>query len=228
MAGSLPTLSTLRQRYQYLRGETDYTTVNAVNDSHINQAIWDICNLFEFSWNRVKTTGTLSSGTFNLAADYNPIWHIPDARIVNSSIGDDYIFQEIPVEDRDQYDTNSYVHWLTFSTSSNLHVFNSNQTSGTVTYFYYFIPTALVNSTDTCIVPDPEAVALLAVSKNWVGDERNAQLSDLFEQRAMKRIQSLYDKEIAFGAHYGEQTLVARQPQLNGAGADQGLNIARP
>ncbi|MHB8482774.1 MAG: phage adaptor protein [Nitrospiria bacterium] len=228
MATSLPTLATLRQRYQYMRGETDYTTVVATNDSNINQAIWDILNLYDFTWNRTTTTGTISSLAFNLADDYNPTWHISDARIVNPSIGDDYIFREIPVQDRDFFDTNEYVYWLTMTAATGISVFNTNQTAGTVTYTYQYIPVALVNATDVCIIPDAEAVAMFALAKNWVGDERDVALADRYEAMAKARLDALYQKEVAFGALYSENTLIDRQPQINGSGADPGLNIARP
>ena len=50
MAGTLPTFSLIRQRYQYLRGESDYTTTNAVNDSNMNAALRDIAIAYPFSF----------------------------------------------------------------------------------------------------------------------------------------------------------------------------------
>lgn len=227
MAGTLPTFTLLRTRYQYLRGETDITTVNAVNDSNINQSVLDAANLFNFELLKTKTTGSISAGgTFNLPADYNPTWHIPDARIVNSSVGDDSIFQEIPVQDIDSVDTTSFIYWITYNTSSNLYVFNSNQTSGTVTYYYYFIPSTLTTGTDICVIPDAEAIAMLALGKNWIGDERNLQLAQYFTSEGTKRLAELYQKDVAFGPFYQESTLVRRQPQMNGMGSDPGINIS--
>lgn len=234
MAGSLPTLSYARQRFQYLRGETDYTTTDATIDSHLDAAQKDILNAYPFSFSIATTTGTLSSGSFNLAADYNPRWGLHDARIVNSSTGDDSVFKQIPITDRDSYSTDSYVWWPVYSTASNVYQFKTLTQSGTVTYYYHFLPNTLTAASDSAaqavylVVPDAELVALMAVAKMWLGDERNQQYMRDFLTQAELRLKALWSQDVAFGAQYDMFGPAIDQPQVNGTGVDTGLVIARP
>lgn len=183
------TFTNLQTRTAYLMGET---SASAVLQSHINAAIQDVVLVQPWSWTLKKTTGSLSSGTFNLGSDFNAKFGIADARILGSSSNDDHVFERIPVEDRDLYTEEDYKYWITWDTSSAVHVFNTHaSTTGTVTYYYYFFPADLSAGGDKCIVPDSEAVAYLAASKMWVGDERNVQLQQLYAQEATNRIQAL-------------------------------------
>lgn len=199
---SLPTLSVLRQRFNYLIGDTTSTT-SGIIDSHLNSAILDITNAYPFSWNVKQTTGNIiGSGpyyTFSLVTDYNPKWHITDARIVQIGVGNDNIFQEVVPQDRDVYALQSYKYYLLYDTVANAYTFNTPESSGTVTYQYNFIPSTLINPADICIIPDVEAVCYLAASKNWLTDERNTSLMTLYKQEASTRIQSLWQTDNAFG-----------------------------
>jgi len=226
---ALPTFTTLRQRFQYIIGETDYTTVNAINDSNINAAIADAFNSFDWSWSHVMTTGTLVAGVFNLPTNYNPTWHITDARIISGTGQADLMSVEISPSDvrSAQNNTGAMYHWITYDTTNNVYVFNSNQLTGTVTYWYHFLPTALVNPTDVCPIPELEGLAYLAASKGWVGSERNQSLEADYETRGTKKLQELYMKDIAFGPMYTEGSNAGMQPQLNGYGIDP-IRIARP
>lgn len=205
------TFSTIRQRVNYLIGDTSNTT-SAIIDSHINSAIADICNIYPFSWNLTKTTGTVSGigpeYSFNLASDYNPQWHLHDSRIIQGSTGDDYIFEEIVIPDRDLFSTQTYKYWITYDTTNLVYVFNTKESSGTVTYYYYFKPATLSSGTDRTIVPDTEAICYLAASKNWLTDERNQSLMQLYKQEAASRIQSMWQKDNSFGAMPVESSVI--------------------
>lgn len=233
MAGTLPTFSLIRQRYQYLRGETDYTTTDAVNDSNINAAVRDVCDEYPFSFTLAKTTGSISSNTFNLAGDYNSRWHLPDARVVVTGGGNDYIFTEIPVHERDKYSAGDYVYWITLDTSNNVYVFNTLETSGTVTYYYHFIPNTMTASTDGaaqaiyCVVPDAELIANWALARNWVGDERNTALKADTEREAIRRLERLKNADMAFGPIYAESSIVSMNPNISNRVSDSGLKISQ-
>lgn len=214
---SLDTFATLRQRVNYLIGDTSSTT-QAIIDSHINNSIKDICNAFPFSWNITQTTGAIAGSApyyaFNLATDYNPIWHTKDARILTTAVGGDSIFEEIDPVDRDNWPIGSYKWYVLYDTINHVYTFNTPESSGTVTYQYYFLPTTLSAVGDLCIVPDTEAVCYLAASKNWVTDERNQGLSQLYKQEASTRIQSLYQKDNSFGPVPSEGSAVDYNPYL--------------
>jgi hypothetical protein len=215
---SLDTFSTIQQRVNYLIGDTSATT-QAIINSHINASVNDITNAYPFSWDITKTTGAITGSapeySFNLAADYNPKWHLMDARIVGTNTGDDHIFEEIVINDRDQYSPGTYKYWITYNTSSQVYVFNTKESSGTVTYYYYFKPATLSAAGDFTVIPDTEALCYLAASKNWLTDERNQALTELYKQEASARIQSMWQTDNSFGAVPVESTVVDWNPWLS-------------
>lgn len=215
---SLDTFATVRQRFNYLVGDTSAAT-SAIFDSHINASVADICNAYPFSWNIAKTTGTLSGAglvtTFNLASDYNPKWHLLDARIAGTTIGGDHVFEEIVIPDQNAWPSGSYKHWITYDTSTHVYVFNSTEPSGTVvTYAYNFKPVVMAAAGDFCIIPDTEAVCYLAAAKNWLTDERNQALMAVYDQKASTRIQSMWQTDNAFGPVPTEGSPVDYNPYL--------------
>lgn len=214
---SLDTLTTLRQRVNYLIGDTSATT-SGIIDSHINAAIRDIVNSYPFSWNITSATGSLATSgsyyAFNLAADYNPKWHLADARIVNSGVANDYIFTEVVQQDIDLYPLQTYKYWLGYDTTNKVYVFTTPESSGSVVYRYNFLPATLGSGTDTCIIPDTEAVCYLAASKNWLTDERNEQLTLLYKQEASSRIQSMWQTDNAYGPVPVEGSIIDDNPYL--------------
>jgi hypothetical protein len=190
------TFADLIKRVYYLRGDADYTTSTTdltILKDHINYSIKDIINVYPFErWNVTTADLTLASGAADLPSDFNPKWGIVDARIVESDTFDDKGFTPIPIEDRDSYADTNHRYWITYNTTTNVWVFNTRLQTGTVTIYYYFIPTDLVADGNVCIVPDGEAVAYLAASKMWIGDERNAGLKNDYEQEATARITKMY------------------------------------
>lgn len=213
----------LRKRTQYLRGESDYSvsSSNTVINDHILFAIRDVISAYPFSWNRATTTGsiaTLTSGNYGFAlpANYFANWHIEDTRVVSGSQGGDSIYTEIPIEDRNMYGNLSYGYWISYNTTTSLYEFNTTSTSGTITYTYHFVPADLSADGDTCIVPDGEAVALLAAAKMWVGDERNLQLKTDYLKDASSRISAMYSNDLTFGPTYSEGVPTDLQAQLLG------------
>ena len=228
---SYPTLSDLRQRVAYLRGETDYTTTEAVIDSHINAAQRDIVIDFPYSWNLTTSTLTLSAGTATLPADYNPKWQkLKDARI-----SDTQIFTLRNPADRHKYTADDYIYWITYDVTTKRYIFNSLTLTGSVLIYYWFFPATMTAANDAAaqavypLVPDTEALAYLAASKNWVGDERNVQLSREYRAEASTRIQSMRTAEYQMGPDETQGSIVDYNPELAGGVADfEGLNIALP
>lgn len=222
------TFNNIQTRYLYLIGDTSSAVADTPGKSHINYAVQDICNAFPFSWNIDDEDLVLSAGTANLPTNYNPKWHLLDARIVNSGTGDDYVFTEKPISERDRYSDNQYIYWITFNSTTNRYVFNTHTQTGTVKIFYHFFPTDMSALADTCVVPDAEAVAYLAASKNWIGDERNQALSSDYEQKAGQRIQALWVADQQFGPVYEAGSILDYNSQLNGGSYSDDFKIARP
>ena len=208
-----PTFLQLQERLKYLIGEdgstgADSTTTGNTQKSHINAAINDIVNQFPFSWNVAHADLTVTSGVANLPADFNPKWAIDDARDAN-----DNVYSYVPLFDRNA-DTDDYVYWITYDTTGDVYVFNTNQDSATVTIYYHFIPAELTTDAGKCIVPDQEAVAYLAGAKHWISDERNEELQAKFDQEWNRRVQALYIQDLNFGPTYGQGAPTEYQTQL--------------
>jgi len=214
----MASLSQIQKRVNFLIGEFNYGTKanNVVITDHINAAINDILNRYPFSWNQKIANITLTAGASDLATDYNPKWSVSDARIVNSSDGDDSIFTLIPIHSRDSYSSSDYGFWLTYNTSSNKYAFNSKTLTGTVAVTYNFIPTDLSASTDVCIIPDGELVAYLAASKLYIGSAENSFLKQEYKQEAESRLKNLYIADASYSAHESEGSILDYNPQIRG------------
>ena len=210
----MATFLEIQTRFAELIGETDTTNLTVPHLGHINAFIKDITNSHPFSWN-VKTSDlTLSSGTANLPTDYNPKWQLLDARIVNSSTGDDNIFTHVPIDQRDRYASGDYVYWITYDTSGERYVFNTQTQSGTVKIYNNFIPADLSADGDVSVVWDTEAVAYGAAAKNWIGDERNVELKREYSREAEARVQAMYIQDINFGPEEIQASVVEMNADL--------------
>lgn len=210
-----PTFVSVQHIYNDLIGEDGTANADAQGKRLINRAVKDIANAMNFSWLLRTATLSLSGGTANLAADFNPKWGLPDARIVSSSTDDDEIFSMIPIEDRDLYGSDSYVFWITFDSANNVYVFNTPVQSGTVTYYYYSSPADMSDDADVCAVPDAEATAYQAASKYWISNERNVELKREYAQEAEGRVKALYSADLMFGPHLSVGSVIDYNPGLN-------------
>lgn len=169
-------------------------STDAVRDNMINYAQGDVYDRYPFSWLLKTTTITLASGVASLPADYNPKFMLKDARIVNASTGDDDIFQQIMPEERDDFGTDSedrLICWITYKSSDGTYSFNSNQTTGTVTIYYYNKPGDLTADADYLVCPDPMAVAYKAAAMLWIAKERDETNHDRFDKIAENKISAL-------------------------------------
>lgn len=215
-----PSFLEVQKRLKFLIGEdgstgADSTTTGATQKSHINAAINDIVNQSPFSWNVATTDLTVASGVSDLPADFNPKWGIEDARIEGTYDGDYDLFTYVPIPSRDQ-GVDEYVYWITYDTTSDVYVFNTNQDAGTVKIYYHFTPAALTGDTDVCQVPDQEAVAYHAGYKHWISDERNEEMAKMFKQEAGQRISALYIQDLNFGPSYSQGNPAQYETQLTG------------
>jgi len=188
----------LRTRTQYLRGEED-TAGETVINSHIQYAILDILNRYPFSW--ANAEDTISDGD-TLPTDINRKWGV----VVKNSDGVE--FTEILPSDQDS-NSSDYVFWLSggkFYTHS----------SDTLKIFYNYIPTALSGDSDVCIIPDGEAVAYLAASKMYIGDERNKELKDDYKKESNDRVMLMIQADSIYGPLVTERSVLDYNSQITG------------
>jgi len=192
---TFPTYATISQRVLDLIGQPS-GTINAFNIRNINNAVNDILNKYNFSWNLKTADLTVVNGVADMPADWNPKWGIADARITASAQLDDSVFTQISIYDRDNYSADEYVYWLTVDVANNKTIFNTISDDCTVTIYYNFIPADMSDDADVCVVPDIEAVSYLAASKNWIGSERDTELKREYEQMAKQYIDALYFRDL--------------------------------
>lgn len=203
---AFPLFSAVQTRYLDLIGDSD-GTIDNFGKRNINQAVLDIVNRYSFSWNLKSATLTLSSGTADLPVDFNPRWGLADARIEYLGEGGDNIFTVVPIFDRDNFGEDDFVYWITPDVSNDKYVFNTHTLTGSVTIYYNAIPTEMSGDSDKCAVPDKEAVAYLAASKNWIGAERDEALEQKYREIADRYITGLYFRDLQQGPELTVQTL---------------------
>jgi len=189
------TYATLKRLVANTIGRTDNTTANTIRDNAINDAITQIVNEYKFSWLMKKGTGTIASNEMDLASDYNASHGLETVYSPATGEGNDDIYVAVGMQEKDNYSSSDYIYWLTWDSTSEVHVLNSNQSADAIEYYYYFTPAELSADTDVCIVPDPQAVVYLAVSKWWLGKERDEDNSDRFYTKYEARMQKMIQND---------------------------------
>jgi hypothetical protein len=211
---AIATRGDIETRYEYLIGNTD-TTADALGVSHIQATAQDILNTFPFSWNRTTENITLAAGRAEMPADWNPIWGVEDARVVNAGNNNDDLYGGVTMTDRDA-DSNFY-YWVTYDTSAQKYYFNTKTQTGTIALTYFFQHPTLSATTIKCIIPDTECVAYGAAAKNWVADERNQSLKNDYYTEYNRRVGAMYRSDLQFGPTLKARSLVSDNPQLTGS-----------
>lgn len=201
----------IKNRFLYL---VDESNITAIHKSHINSAVNDIVNAFNFSWNVTSDDVTLASNVGNLPTNYNPIWGILDARVSSSGVANDTIFTQIPIKERDSWGSSDPKYWITYDTTTSRYIFNSTYEDSTVKVYYNFIPSDMSLDADVCVVPDGESVALMAASKFFLGEDQDKNLKDLYQQEASARIQRMYGQDLAFSEKDYEYSKIADQTDI--------------
>lgn len=173
----------IKNRVANRSGRTDGGTANTIRDNAINNVIRDtIANAHPFSWLRRSTTvATDASGQGDLPANFNPNHKLQPGfvYISASGVGNDTPLTEVPRENFDLYNSaQNYKFYIDYNTSTNRYRLNTSEPSTTVTVVYYHIPTDLSSDSDTCVVPDPDAVVYLASAYYWLAKERDEQNHD--------------------------------------------------
>lgn len=205
----MATFLQIQTRANYLIGESSTTGASATLKSHINAFVQDIANTYPLTSFMAKTTLTVVAGVSDLPANYNPKWGL---LYVTDASGNKYT--QIPLEDQANYGDTSYVWWRTYNTTTSKHVFNSLTLTGTITAYYYFLPTDMSADVDVCVITDLECVAYGGASKNWIGDERNTNLAANYAAEAGRRLVGLYQADMQFGPQMREGTPLEYNDQL--------------
>lgn len=112
----------------------------------------------QYPWDFAKTMATVSvsNGIATLASGAM-MDGIYDVRFVNSGVGDDHHYVEIPYEEQDEYAADTYRYWLTGNTPNP--VINTKSTDSTLTVWYKQLAPQ-INASVTANFPDSMVIAL--------------------------------------------------------------------
>lgn len=126
------------QQMSYLLGEQSIPTSGIEDRKAFIQASLDrIARLYDWSEFKAIATVTMTSDGQNyngsLPTDAGESPNL-DVRVTNSGTGDDYIYTQIPYEEKDNYSASDYKYWLTGSTDG--YTISTKATQGTVSVRY--------------------------------------------------------------------------------------------
>jgi len=194
----MATFATLKRKVANRLGRTDNATDNTIRDNSIKDAADQIYQETKWSWTLKTATLTVSSGTADLPTDYNPSFGLDYAVYEVSGDANDKPYIRVDVRDLDLYSSSDRVYAITYSDTSDVYVFTSNQTTDTVKIYYHYLPAELSADADVCIVPDPMAVTYLAAAMWWLAKERDEDNYDRFYAKYSERLAKMISNDKSF------------------------------
>lgn len=105
-------------RMSYLLGEQTIPTTGIEDRKQfINDALARVYRTYNFNEAQAIATVTVTDGVGTLSTDIGESPSL-DVRVINAGSDNDYIYQQIPYEDQDNYVNGDYKYWLTGSAGS--------------------------------------------------------------------------------------------------------------
>lgn len=150
MAYIKATLADLDLAFAYRYGESaaPSDSVKLAKRRHFfNRAVQYIADKLQLT---KSSTVTVSSGTGSLPTDFKGMIRVED--------GDGS--QYLPVNKEESNPASGLIYWITGDHASGLSL--NTKKDGNFTVFYEYFPSPMENTTDVCIIQDPEAVVAYA------------------------------------------------------------------
>lgn len=153
------------------RGLTNQNSTDTLRDNAILDAVKQIYQEAQFSWLRKLTTLTVTAGVADLPADYSVSYGL---RTVYDADKNEYT----PIDEGEipWLTASDYRYWITWDATDENWVFNTNQTTATLTAWYTIEPAEMSDNTDTTPIPDPWAIVFLATALWWSAAEHEEDL----------------------------------------------------
>jgi len=161
------TLLTLKNWFARFIGENDYSSLESVVTSLIDDAHKEVASLSPFYCFKATDELTTSSGSVDLPTDLD-ISHIGNVKVYRYDGTTKYEYERVDLDNLSSYDTSDYVYAIDFE-NSRLKL----PTDVTVQFEYYFVPTTLSDNTDTTKFPIPKAIARMAAFQYWQSFEED-------------------------------------------------------
>lgn len=179
------------QKMSYLLGESSVPT-SGIEDrqSFIQSALERTLRIHDFKDVRAIATVSITSGVGTMPTDMGfrpPL----DVRVINSGTGDDYIFDQIPYEERDNWGDGDYKYWITGSEGA--YSMNTNDGVSAVTVRYgQLAPT--INASVSTTFPSATILARGALVYYLQAEDPQADIS-VPEALFQKELQELIARE---------------------------------
>lgn len=167
------TFSRLKQMVANRRGLTNDATDDTLRDNAILDAVKQIYQEAKFSWLKKLTTLTVTAGVADLPADFQVSYGLATVYDADKKEYTPVHQEEIPwLTDSD------YRYWITWDATDKVFVFNTNQTTASLTAWYFIEPAEMSDGADTTPIPDPWAIAWLATALWWSAAEHEEDLTN--------------------------------------------------
>ena len=163
-------MATLLQYEDYFAryiGENDYTSLEEVATSLINDSIKEISSLYPLECNKKSTTLSISSEVADLPDDFD-YSHADKIRVYRYSSTTKYEYKPVPLDEIDSYDTSDYVYTLD-TENKRIKV----PADADLSLDYYSIPDDLDENTDIFNFPVPQAISRYAAGQYWQSIEED-------------------------------------------------------
>lgn len=174
-------------RMSYLLGEQTIPT-SGIEDrkQFINDALARIYRTYNFNEAQAIATVTITNGVGTLPSDAGESPDL-DVRVINAGSNNDYIYEQIPYEDQDNYVDGDYKYWLTGSAGA--YSLNTKDTQ-TPLIVRYMQESPEINASISTTFPSAMAIARGALVYFRLAENPDADTSqdEAFFQRELQEV----------------------------------------
>jgi hypothetical protein len=174
-------------RMSYLLGEQTIPTTGIEDRKQfINDALARVYRSYNFNEAQAIATVTVTAGAGTLPSDIGESPSL-DVRVINAGSNNDYIYQQIPYEDQDNYVDGDYKYWLTGSAGS--YTLNTKDTQ-TPLIVRYMQESPSINASIATTFPSAMAVARGALVYYRLAENPDADTSqdEAFFQKELQEV----------------------------------------
>jgi hypothetical protein len=179
------TQTTVMQDLSYLLGETSVPSTGTEDRQRFIQlALERAYRAYDFPFNKVTATVAMVNGIASLPANVHQD-SILDARVINSGVGNDYIFDIVPYSTFDNYSSGTYKARLTGYEGAYLLTSSETSLTNTLTLFYETTAPVITASITT---PFPSSMALARGALIYLRQAEDPQ-ADISQEEALFQLE---------------------------------------
>lgn len=177
------TLLQLKNWFARFIGENDYTSIESVATTLLDDALKEVSSLQPFECNKTSAEIVVSSGVGTLPTnlDFN---HIGEIKVYRYSGTTQYEYERVDFDDFSNYDSSQYIYAIDRANEK-----IKLPSDVTINVDYYKIPADLSINIDTTNIPVPKAIARMAAGQYWQSFEDDPDQAKLNFEMASNLIQ---------------------------------------